>query len=225
MVNMWRALAKRLPSNIFNFCKKALILCLTKKSNLYRRKITEDNQCFLCHHMQTQLHVLSNCEKCLNRYTWRHDSVLNSPLRQFSKILKTSSKIYCDSNKLQYNTTSQLFTTQRPVIAILDGDQMTVIELTICFETNTLKPREYKIKRYKDLTSQLLQPVLKYMVLLLEITSFGFISKQSYEPVAKYLKSVGVNSDHTIFKCMETAIGHHTLCFVEEINLGLIQNY
>ena len=83
---------------------------------------------------------------------------------------------------------------------------MNVIELTICFETNTLKSKEYKIKRYKDLKSQLLQPVSKFMVLFLEITSLGFISKQSYEPFAKYLKSVGVNTDHTIFKCMETAI-------------------
>ena len=42
-INMWQALAKRLPSNIFNFCRKALILCLPNKSNLlsledYRRK-------------------------------------------------------------------------------------------------------------------------------------------------------------------------------------------
>ena len=156
--------------------------------------------------MQTQLHVLSNWGKCLNRYPWRHDSVLNSLLQQFSKILKTSSKIYCDSNKLQYNTTSQLFTTQRPDIAILDGDHMTVIKLTICFETNTLKSREYKIKRYKAFKSQLLKPVSKFTVLFLEITSLGFISNQSYNPFAKNLKSVGVNSDHAIFKCMETAI-------------------
>ena len=79
--------------------------------------------------------------------------MLNNLLQQFYKILKTSSKIYCDSNKLQYNTTSQLFTTQRPDIAILDGDQMTVIELTICFETDATKSRECKIKRYKDLKS------------------------------------------------------------------------
>ena len=156
--------------------------------------------------MQTQLHVLSNWGKCLNRYPWRHDSVLNSLLQQFSKILKTSSKIYCDSNKLQYNTTSQLFTTQRPDIAILDGDHMTVIKLTIRFETNTLKSREYKIKRYKAFKSQLLKPVSKFTVLFLEITSLGFISNQSYNPFAKNLKSVGVNSDHAIFKCMETAI-------------------
>ena len=74
--------------------------------------------------------------------------MLNSLLQQFSKILETSSKIYCDCNKFQYNTISQLFTSQRPDIVILDGDEMIVIELTICFETNTLKSREYKIKRY-----------------------------------------------------------------------------
>ena len=97
--SMWQTLTKRLPSNIFNFCRKTLILCLPNRSNLYRWKITEYNQCFLCHHMQTQLHVFSNCEKCLNRYTWRHDSVVNSLLQQFSKVFKISSKIYCDSNK------------------------------------------------------------------------------------------------------------------------------
>ena len=99
---MWQALTKPLPSNIFNFCRKILILCLPNKSSLYRWTINEEIQWFLCHHMQTQPHVLSNCEECLNTYTWRHDSVVNSLLQQFSKILKTSSKISCDSNKSQY---------------------------------------------------------------------------------------------------------------------------
>ena len=208
VINMWQALAKRLPSNIFNFCRKALISCLPNKSNFYRWKIEEDNQCFLCHHMQTQLHVLPNCEKCLNIYTWRHDSMLNSFLQHPSKILKTSSKIYCNSKKLQYHITiaSQLFITQCPDIAILGGDQMTMTELTICFENNALKSREYKIKRYKDLKSQLLQPVSKFKVLFLEITSLWFIGKESCKLFAKYLESVGLNRDHAIFKCMETAI-------------------
>ena len=98
-----------------------LILSLPKKFNLYYWNITEDNQCFLCHHMQTQLQVMSNCEKkCFNRYTCRHDYVFNSLLQ-----------LYCN------------------YITILDGDEMAAIELTICFRTNTLKSRKYKIKRYK----------------------------------------------------------------------------
>ena len=44
------------------------------------------------------------------------------------------------------------------------------------------------------------------MVLFLEFTSLGFVGKQSYKPFAKYVKSVGVDSDHAIFKCTETAI-------------------
>ena len=121
--------------------------------------------------------------------------MLNSLLQQFSIILKTSSKIYCDSNKEQCNIPSQLLTIQRPDIAVLDGDKMAVIELTIGFETNTLISREHKIKRYNDLKSQLLQPVSKFKMLFLEITSVEFISKQLYKPFSKYLKSVGVNSD------------------------------
>ena len=79
---------------------------------------------------------------------------------------------------------------------------MTVIEWTIFFENDALKSREYNIKRSKDVTYKLLQPVSKFKMLFLEITSLGFIGKQSYEP----FESAGVNSDHTVFSCMETAI-------------------
>ena len=58
--------------------------------------------------------------KVLDRYTGRHDSVL-SHLQQFFKILKTSSKVYWDSDQLQYNITLQLFTTQCLDIVILDN--------------------------------------------------------------------------------------------------------
>ena len=58
--------------------------------------------------------------KVLDRYTERHDSVL-SHLQQFFKISKTSSKVYWESDQLQYNITLQLFTTQCLDIVILDN--------------------------------------------------------------------------------------------------------
>ena len=117
--------------------------------------------------------------------------MLNSLLQQFSKILKKSSKIYGDSNKLQCDTISKLFTTQSQDIAILGRDQMTVIELTICFEDKTIRMPEVA----------------------------------AYNPFAKYLKSVGVNSDHAIFKCIQTSIRASYFIFCRRINLGPIQNY
>ena len=211
MINMWQALTKQLPSNMFNFCRKSLVLCLPTNPIFIAGRLPKTINAFFTTICKRNF-MWKNCEKCLNRYTWRHDFVLNSLLQQFSKILKTSSKIYCNNNKLQYDTTWQLFTTQHPDIAILDWDQMTVIELAICFETNTLKSKEYKIKQYKDLKLQLLQPVSKFMVLFLEITSPGFISKQCYKSFAKYLKSVRVNGDYAIFKCVETTI--RAWCFI-----------
>ena len=66
VINMWQALAKRLPSNIFNFieffyltmfylanifnCRKALILFLPNKSNLYRWKIINAFFAIICKH-------------------------------------------------------------------------------------------------------------------------------------------------------------------------------
>ena len=163
--------------------------------------------------MQTQFHVLSNCEKWLNKYNWRYDSVLNSLLQQFSKIVKTSSKIYCDSNKYQYNTTLQLFMTQCPDNAVLDGHEMTVIELTICFQTNTLKSRECKIKRYKYIKSQLLQPLSKFKVLFAEITSLVFISSlTNHTPNAwnQLLQTVIMQYSYV----WKPLFMHHTLYFV-----------
>ena len=58
VINMCQTLAKQLPSNIVNFSRKALILRSPNKSSHYCWKIVEDNQCFFCHHMQTQIHVL-----------------------------------------------------------------------------------------------------------------------------------------------------------------------
>ena len=103
--------------------------------------------------------------------------MLNSHLKQFSKILKTNSKIYSDSKKLQCNTTSQLFTTLRPDIGILDGYEMTVIELTNnMFSNYTLKSREYKINTNTSSRSWYNQ-FQSIKVLFIEITSLGFISK------------------------------------------------
>ena len=205
IINMWQALTKRLPSNIFNFCRKALILALPNKSNLFRWKIITDNMCILCENIQTQLHVLLNCNKCLVRYTWRHDSVLNSLVQQLCQV-KAAENIYCDCNKLGYKNTSQLFQSQRPDIAIIEKDVIVVIELTVCYETNSTKSREYKKNRYKDLKDQLLVRAKNLKIYYLELTSLGFISKESYDPFNRYLKELKINGDHAIYKCMETII-------------------
>ena len=182
-INMWQTLTKNLPSNIFCFCRKSLIFRLPNKTNLLRWKLTTDDLCIMCSNKQTQLHVLSNCSKCLNRYTWRHDSILYCLLNYIEKFKTQNFKIYSDCPSLPYPNTSELFTNQRPDIVTLQGDSMTIIELTVCFETNTSKSRNYKATRYAHIQSQLTVQTSKLnliiIILLFASRSFTVCKRES----------------------------------------------
>ena len=203
---VWQSLVKNLPTNIFCFCRKALIFCLPNKSNLLRWKLSQNDNCELCSKKQTQLHTLSNCSSALKRCTWRHDSVLTCLIKNIEKYLNKKQKLFTDCPSLPYTNTSALFTNQRPDIAIQENNHITVIELTICFETNTKKSRDYKAQRYANLSDQLKLRNAKLSLVLLEFTTLGFIGKESLTQTTRFLKSIGAPRDHIIYKCMETAI-------------------
>ena len=207
VITMWQKLMERLPNNIFCFVRKALIFCLPNKTNLLRWKLIEEDKCSLCKERETMLHVFSNCVKYLERYTWRHDSVLKLIV---GKIARHDSQnvieIFVDLAITGYKCTSELFESSRPDIVVINGGKLTVIELTVCFDTNTEKSRQYKKTRYQNLKSELLVQCEVFEILYLEITTLGFISKESFQPFIKFLREIGTNEERTIVKSMETVI-------------------
>ena len=206
VINMWQSLAKKLPPNIFCFARKSLIFCLPNKSNLLRWSLVDSNLCVWCSKVETQLHVLSNCVNCLNRYTWRHDSILNTILHKLSRSTKNITKLCADCGKLKFTCPSELFGSNRPDIVIEIEKRIIVLELTVCFETNTKKSRNYKEDRYKKLEDDLLVEYDAFSIVFIEFTKFGFISKESFQPLVKLLQELEINVDRLIYKCMETAI-------------------
>ena len=206
VITMWQSLIERLPNNIICFVRKALIFCLPNKSNLFRWKILESNECNMCKQAETQLHIFSNCSQYLNRYTWRHDSILNTILNKISRNTCDNIEIFADLENGNYPCTSDLFEHQRPDIVVKINDKVIVIELTVCFDTNTEKSRLYKQNKYENLRQQLLIQCNHFEILFVEFTTLGFISKSSYVPFYRFLQNLGINQDRTIRKCMETAI-------------------
>ena len=86
IIATWQSLTQRLPNNIVCFIRKALILSLPTRSNLHRWKIVDTNMCNMCHKgPETQLHILSNCSNCLDRYSRRHNSVLLTIVNKLSR--------------------------------------------------------------------------------------------------------------------------------------------
>ena len=72
----------------------------------------------------------------------------------------------------------QLFNGYRPDVVIFKGGKITVVELTICFETNVIKSREFKKNKYSTLNKNVTVEVSDFNLILLEITTLGFYAKQ-----------------------------------------------
>ena len=206
VIAMWQGLVGILPNNIVCFIRKALLFCLPNKSNLFRWKITENNKCIMCQQPETQLHILSNCCKYLDRYKWRHDSILKTLLNKISRSSCDNIEIFADCEEGNYPCTSDLFEHVRPDIVVLIDSKVIVIELTVCFDTNTEKSRQYKQNRYKNIKGQILIPYKEMEIVFLEFTTLGFISKSSYTSFNLLLGKLGIIQNRTVIKCMETAI-------------------
>ena len=68
------------------FLIKSTYDMLPSPANLVRWKISETPSC-ICGERGTMRHILSNCTRALNRYTWRHNQVLRELLSAFSAKL------------------------------------------------------------------------------------------------------------------------------------------
>ena len=174
-----------LPINIQNFTRRYLIYSFSNASNLQRWKLKENSNCSLYDHKETQIHVFSNCKSALNRYEWRHNSVLKTLMNNLVTIASDRFRLYADIDGSE--CPSHLFKSSRPQdlnaakykprpdIVIQENNKITIIELTCPFETNLEKFHEYKKIRYKDHRNALLSPRAHLNLILLEMSSSGFI--------------------------------------------------
>ena len=206
-IQKWQKMTANLPANIYNFTKRSLILSLSNGANLKKWYKNQDGNCVMCKSLQTQLHVFNFCKNALNRYKWRHDSVLKTIFNYMCSFVKTPYEIHCDIPGLTPHNPSELFVDNqyRPDIIIKGPESLTVIELTVPYETNLLKSRQGKIEKYRDITSKVKTPYNKIELLFFEVSSLGFVG-QDAKGMKAYLDSLKINSEELFLKCSEVAI-------------------
>ena len=61
----------------FNFTVRYINNSLSTRQNLTRWGISTTSDCSYCMAPKTLLHVVACCQSYLQRFTWRHDSILN----------------------------------------------------------------------------------------------------------------------------------------------------
>ena len=161
-------------------------------SNLARWGINVSASCTFCREVQTTKHIVAGCASCLNRYTWRHNSVLLNLAHFLQPIVK---KLYCDIPSL-LSPEIVTGTAVRPDLLVVDRmNNLYVIELTVGHESNTVANATRKAKKYEHVLndSDLKRLHRKICFVNLVMTAISIYSKHS-EEFFKMLKDLNVDN-------------------------------
>ena len=121
-----------------------------------------------------------------------------------STAVNSDDKLYADL--VGFQTPMVLFTQHGPDACIVTiKGEICAIELTVCYEHNTTKAREYKEQRYRNLQDEIEIEYSEFKVVFIEITTLGLTPKATLE-CKKLLKKFKVDYDRLFRKCYEVAI-------------------
>ena len=193
-----------MPSGQPSFMLKAGSDTLPTPMNLQRYKIQVSSHCKLCQRPQAKTgHILSACPEALEkgRYTWRHDSVLQSLVRSLEKALPNG-QIYADLDNMcaqEHPPTTfppnLTATSSRPDIVYVNGPNITLLELTISGNSKEAKrqARERKKQKrpYLEIANDLHRQGLNVKYDTIEIGALGHSTKDT--PYHLYHTIIQVN--------------------------------
>ena len=165
-----------IAKNIFNFTVRYINNSLPTRQNLARRVLLPTSDCRQCLAPETLLHVVAGCQSYLERFTWRHDSVLNFLAMNLQTV--NDSCLYVD---LPGYKSPSIITgdTYRPDLLLPTSSRcLYIIELTVGFESNLQKNVERKKSKYKELISEQKEHFDSVKFINLLIISLGVFAKE-----------------------------------------------
>ena len=151
--NRWVNALTKLPERVFSFIQNATKDTLPHNANLYLWK-KNSRKCLLCSQDQTLQHVLNMCEYALRmrRFNQRHDKVLDVIYSFLNNHLPREQHITANLPNESYKFPQEIANTDsRPDIVFWNNSSISLVELTVAFETNFDEARNRKQARYHDL--------------------------------------------------------------------------
>jgi hypothetical protein len=185
-ISTWASNLETLQGPLHNFAMKALQQQLPTLANLAKWKRVTDPFCPLCNQSspQTNKHVLSNCSSptALSRYTDRHNAVLEAIAEWIHEGKPADQSLHADLPSSKFLPISDLFEKEvRPDLALANNSSITIVELTVCHETNLLKSKEFKMNKYKNIMKsvRIKFPPPSIHLFTIEVSTLGFVADTS----------------------------------------------
>ena len=190
----WKSIIHNLPRGVTKFLLNSVLKSLPTKDNLSKWGKVLSQECDLCGDRETAGHVLSGCKLMLEqgRYTWRHDSILN----KISQTIKANSEddinIYVDLNSSWTIPPDILPTSDRPDLVIINKQthSISILELTVPFETNIQRAHEYKCHKYTHLILDLQSQGFSVKYFAIEVGCRGLLTTNNSKRLQAFFSSV-----------------------------------
>ena len=126
---------------------------------------------------ETLLHVVAGCQSYLQRFTWRHDSILNF----IAETLQTTcaGQIYADLPGFRTSSIISGDAYRPDLLLITPDDKLYIVELTVGFETNLHNNVERKKAKYEDLIEEMKDNFVSVKFVNLPISCLGVFDRNA----------------------------------------------
>ena len=212
-----------------SFAMRAATNALATPDNLARWGKVVDSSCQLCINSEqpqrkttaTLGHILNSCPMMLDRYEWRHNSVLAYLYQVMSESRPDNVKIYADIEGAKVNGGTVppdiMVTPQRPDMVIVKNSTtpptVYLVELTCPFTRNIDAANARKRDRYEILTSDIKDAGYQCYNLPFEIGSRGHVTRSNKITLVELCRVTGVKKpQHVIRNCSKIVLlGSYTI--------------
>ena len=153
-------------------------------------------------------HILNNCPKMLERYEWRHNSVLAYLYQVMMESKPDGIKIYADIEGAKINGGTVppdiMITPQRPDMVIIKNTTtpptVYLVELTCPFTRNIDAANRRKRERYEFLAADIKDAGYQCINLPFEIGSRGHVTRQNRITLSQLCSVTGVKRAQQVIK-------------------------
>ena len=113
--------------------------------------LSQSPDCSFCLNPVSLLHVVAGCQQYLDRFTWRHDSILKS----LQPVINVHSSLYADVNGF-LNPSIITGENYRPdLLLLIQSKCLYVLELTVGFKSNLNNNAVRKKEKYLNLINEM----------------------------------------------------------------------
>ena len=206
----WKATIHRVPRGVMAFAVRAGTNSLATPDNLARWGKQVNKICTMegCNSICTLGHLLSSCPKSLDRFSFRHDSVLSHLVNTIVKRRKEGVSVFADLNGWRVNggtvPPDMALTEQKPDLVVIDKSQspakVILVELTVPWDSaNNFKAAlDRKTARYERLTEDLIGAGFDARNLPIEIGCRGVINMRNAASLEYLCNLVGIKGIKTL---------------------------